>query len=347
MIELLFARRASSVAYAPDRERDLALDGLRACAALSVLVAHIWSNAPWSTDVGQSGIRLFFAISGYCIFLSIDLAKHHSIGHFVVRRVFRLYPAYWLSILLALVLLETNYPLSQILANTTMVQRLFGASDIVNVYWTLFYELIFYAIACAMIFAGYIRRIDATLMIFGGTLALALLAGMVRGFLGLKIPIALFIFVSLFLGGGLMYLVDSRGLGRTWRVWLSSVVYIAILYLVPFLVSRNEAIGEGTWFQYGQYSAVAVVVFMLGTGPIRITNRPLAYLGQISYSVYLLHVIVIHWVYQLFGPASESLPKAIFAFALTLAVSALIYTLIERPFIEAGRQIARNLVRTT
>ena len=109
-------------------------------------------------DTGRVGVILFFAISGFVIPSSLravsNQTKPDALRIFVVRRVFRLYPAYWVSVLGAALMgmfLMTPFSPQTVLLNLTMIQSIFGAPDVLGLYWTLRLELIFY-IACALLF---------------------------------------------------------------------------------------------------------------------------------------------------------------------------------------------------
>src|SRR5437868_2051289 len=80
------------------------LDFARATAALLVVLAHgvsvsvpgflAWSRA--NLDPGRVGVVLFLLISGFIIPASLE--KGGNLGRFWLRRFFRLFPAYWVSV---------------------------------------------------------------------------------------------------------------------------------------------------------------------------------------------------------------------------------------------------------
>src|SRR4051812_44006338 len=80
------------------------LDGLRGIAALAVFMAHaIHKVAPGFSayyepyfNMGNWGVVLFFLCSGFI--LPVSLERQGSLGRFWVRRFFRLYPMYWISV---------------------------------------------------------------------------------------------------------------------------------------------------------------------------------------------------------------------------------------------------------
>ena len=86
------------------------IDALRAIAALLVVWRHAegillvdrtteFAKLVFSfIDPGRAGVVLFFAISGFVIPSSLRGKLTDGTRNFVIRRFFRLYPAYWLSI---------------------------------------------------------------------------------------------------------------------------------------------------------------------------------------------------------------------------------------------------------
>ncbi len=120
--------------------RDKRLDSLRGMAALFVLASHIGgalderflSLMLYRFDVGHVGVIAFFLISGRIISIK------HGPRVFLIRRFFRIYPLYWISVLL----IGGSLPI--VLANLTMLPSLFGTDHINGGVWTLEVELAFY-----------------------------------------------------------------------------------------------------------------------------------------------------------------------------------------------------------
>ena len=139
-------------------KRILELDALRGLAALSVVLFHYTYQyfilTGYSEPIvsffkfGGVGVQLFFVISGFVIFLTLDKSK--SVFDFFVSRFSRLYPPYWFAVIFtSLVILITQVlgkevDLKTFLLNMTMLQYFFGVDDIDGVYWTLRVEITFY-----------------------------------------------------------------------------------------------------------------------------------------------------------------------------------------------------------
>lgn len=106
------------------------LDGVRACACLIVVWfhiyriprdLHIWDTQPSTHPLlnsflyfGKYGVTLFFVLSGFLLFLPFAKAllfekTWPAIRHFYLRRVFRILPAYYLSLILIVLLFQRQY----------------------------------------------------------------------------------------------------------------------------------------------------------------------------------------------------------------------------------------------
>lgn len=141
------------------------MDAPRGAAAILVLVRHYFRLADLGPvaayiDPGTMGVVAFFCISGYAIPWSV-LRSPTTVGQFMMGRAFRLYPAYWVSLVLAA--MAAPVALSAFVANVTMVQRFTGMPDVVGVYWTLQIEVIFYALIAILMSAGKIADPRASL----------------------------------------------------------------------------------------------------------------------------------------------------------------------------------------
>lgn len=165
----------NSIIKSESKERDqkkqiLVLDGLRAIACLYVLFFHFrWlsaENISWYPTkglmayvtaffvFGNSGVILFFLLSGFLLFLPFAKAllfkdsKWPSLRRFYLRRIFRIIPAYYVS--LVLLILFSHPELIHLTQWRTILQFLTFrmnwevAQQINGVFWTLAVEFQFY-----------------------------------------------------------------------------------------------------------------------------------------------------------------------------------------------------------
>lgn len=345
------ARSATPKPGIPASPQRLAfLDGLRALAALAVVIYHITGSISQSLiaiysyvfDLGRFGVVLFFLCSGFIIPLSLQRAN--SLRQFWVRRFFRLYPLYWLSLLfwlIAVYVLQlgqfqgqsiTNQPTQTILANITMIQGVLGFDNLVPLYWTLTLEMVFYGVISVLFITGLLQhtvRIAYTFII-----AAMMLEGLLPLLLGIRFVSGLNYLGTMFVGtvlyrytaGDIAYQTARNVVGAALGmeiILLSKAQSIAVLYQ-----NLNLLTAYGT----------AYLVFLLtlkqrGWQP----NRFGRYLGVTSYSLYLMHTIVL----VLLPSTSIVLVDIVVALGCTLLLSAVTYRLIEQPAIALGRYLSQ------
>lgn len=219
------------------------LDALRGLAAMVVVFEHSLDvllpevrrgASPWF-DFGRYGVFVFFLVSGYVVPFSLE--RRGSVRHFWAGRVFRLYPAWFVSAALALALGSAGLsyglpaalgerPWASTLAHLTMLQDLLGVPNIVNVYWTLSYEMVFYLLVTAMFVAG-VHRSSARVALGFGVGAAILGVALPSGLLASRWPGGTILAAALCLAGGLAAMVSGGARcaapgSRSWRRWPSA-----------------------------------------------------------------------------------------------------------------------------
>ena len=101
---------------------------------------------------------MFFLISGFVIPFSILPDRAAPVGSFAIKRILRIYPAYWLSVPLAALVVfwiwGTQFTTREVLVNLTLMQDVFGVRSAEGVYWTLLVELVFYALCVVLLVSG-------------------------------------------------------------------------------------------------------------------------------------------------------------------------------------------------
>jgi peptidoglycan/LPS O-acetylase OafA/YrhL len=353
----------------PDRFAHI--DSLRAVAALLVVWTHSaeffapLSGGSWMFDVsqrynfGRMGVIAFFGISGFLIPSSLKAGAPDPGRVFVIRRFFRLFPAYWLSIPLGIWSIWTLFGAEilpwEIAANLTMVPDLLQARPVMGSYWTLEYELAFYG-ACLVLFkAGLLdRRYVAAL------LTLACLGVYLLGFAGLvalnrqslaDIGLISLNFGCFFLGTLWRRALDRR-LDRLEQAALAAA--LGLFWVVTPAACAYAIYGHGSansfFVQMPVSYGVGVAIFVAMTSVAKIHWRPLAWVGLVSYSLYLLHPVVVYtmrYVFDRGGPGSD-LPvslQMLIATALSIALAAAAFYLVERPAIALGQQLAAQTGR--
>jgi peptidoglycan/LPS O-acetylase OafA/YrhL len=293
------------------------LDGARGCAALAVMAAHAldhyWGDYSDYLQFGNAAVVLFFLISGYIIPHSLEQT---SLARFWIRRSFRLFPLYWITI--ALTLAQEYGPVrapGAVLANLTMLQPYLGSDHVSSYFWSLTVELTFYVMLSLLSTVRLQRATTPLFLILAGTL-LTLANLNARWVLDLNM-----IYLPVCVAGTLWYRYDRGGLGQR---ELLCLVLVLLLYLLALPVPSNWILG---WI-------LAVGVFaMLHARSQRLWPAALVWCGMVSYSIYLLHPLVLSWM-----PAWGAL--------VTLGVASVSYQLIERPAICLGRRFEHWLANS-
>jgi peptidoglycan/LPS O-acetylase OafA/YrhL len=328
------------------------LDALRGIAALMVVFTHLYLpivGHVWVFDAlidpGKLGVLWFFMISGVVIPYSLKPGPEGA-QRFLISRFMRLYPAYWLSLLVFVLMLKlTGEPLpslAQGVANLTMIQAALGFDDVIGLYWTLFIELVFYGLCLALFMGGKLYDQTFRARCSLGFLLVALAMGIVRAVTDRKLPVALPLALSLMF------------FGSVWRQWLLAehsrqlnrnlaMLLIAFAVLLPptLIMAYSKDMGTGeTWGRYCFTYAVAITSFLLLTRSVRLDHPALVWLGAVSYSLYLLHPtmgMLAQWLLEPTG--APALVVAVFATVLTLGAAHLCFHCIEHPFIELGKRL--------
>jgi peptidoglycan/LPS O-acetylase OafA/YrhL len=317
------------------------LDALRGIAALSVCLFHF--SISEYLNFGVTGVDLFFMISGFVIFMS--LTKIQRLADFCIGRVSRLFPAYWVSIIIAIctfsffanvhINLKPNY----IIGNLFMIQPIMRANYLVDAYWTLYVELTFY---CFMGLIWYLKKIDKIENIVLISLALTTCANTgyllnhgplyERLFIIAKGVFPLIVHFNLFAAGIVFFKIYKDG------YTFKRVIILIISLLLVLLV--HSIGGRAFYFMNAQRHFVLIAIYymlfiLLAADKISFLNTTsFSFFGSISYSLYLIH--------QSFGIELSNYLKDKINIALAIStgilssiiLAALISRFIERPILK-------------
>jgi peptidoglycan/LPS O-acetylase OafA/YrhL len=347
------------------QERYAHIDSLRAVAALLVVWTHAaemfapLAGGSWLLDVstrynlGRMGVIAFFGVSGFLIPTSLRSGGRSPGRTFLIRRFFRLFPAFWLSVPLGVLALWTLFGkqigTSDVVLNLTMVPDLFRAQAVMGSYWTLEYELAFYGLCLLAFKAGLLdRRYFAAFAVslflgayVAGFAALVLLDAQRYGDLGvMSLNLG-----CLFLGALWRRALDGR-LDRFEKLVLAGA--LSLFFVVTPAACAYAVLGHGSdnpfFVQFPVSYGVGVALFIAMTSVAKIRWRPLAWIGTVSYSLYLLHPVATYamrYAFERGGPGA-ALPvgvQMLIAAALSTALAALAFHLVERPAIAYSHRI--------
>lgn len=330
------------------------MEGLRGVAVFLVFLVHYSSLIePWisgiSIDVasfihslGHLGVDLFFVLSGYLIYGSIIGKQDFVATKYLRRRAQRIYPTF-LVVFAVYIALSFIFPSESklpersfdmavyILQNLLLLPGIFEIPPVITVAWSLSYEAFYYLFIPSLIFLLNMKswqvgtRIVFWLIVTGAGFSWFAIAGG---------PVRILMFVSGILlfeiyknkevtlkSGGTRYLTTALILfGARSMFDISyhlSMLVVFILFLLLCLCAFNTT---SSAYKY-------------------LTFTPLRWLGNMSYSYYLIHGLTLKFSFMIFGlVAAEGFSSTSIyywlwgpLFIITLVTSFFLFLFIERP----------------
>jgi peptidoglycan/LPS O-acetylase OafA/YrhL len=342
------------------------IDALRAIAALLVLWNHVAETyvnlAPavagtWLYDItrvidlGRVGVVVFFLISGFVIPFSIRADRPAAIGSFLIKRAFRIFPAYWLSIPFGAFatywLWGRPFGALDLAVNFTLLQDWLGFPSAEGLYWTLLVEWVFYFLCVALVLVhslGNARRLCALAIVFAGVASIAMLARWLGHPLMSSITAFWFLNLAMMLCGTLYRMcIVERSDDRLARLGV-----LGLLCYFAFVFPVCTAVAVGFSGNASVAYALGLALFVAGVSFVRIENALTDWLGRISYSIYLFHPIVflplLWWLaHQPVGTGWRTQHLGVYLLVnitITAVLSSLVYRLVEAPAIRLGKRCA-------
>lgn len=335
------------------------MEGMRGFAVFLVFVVHfVTLAAPWIapnsamsdvTDairkIGNTGVDLFFVLSGYLIYGSL-ITRRQPFLAFMRRRVIRIYPTFCVVFAIYLYLSflrpsESRMPPNAFdawiytLQNLALLPGIFPITPFITVAWSLSYEMLFYLAIPALILLLDLRARSAewrirfflalgaailvACTVYGGPLRLIMfIAGMLlhEALRSGKIVPPRNAFALLALAGGLLvnavpFTITSVG-----------AVKLTIVALSFFITCYSCFRGQSATLQRA------------------FTWTPMRWLGNMSYSYYLVHGLTLKAAFVIVAKVMPPMAHGpLFMagllplmFAATLIPSGVLFILVERPF---------------
>ncbi|WP_433187918.1 acyltransferase family protein [Actinoallomurus sp. CA-150999] len=328
------------------------LDLLRFVAAAAVMLHHftgvpapewpggnartIFPGLGQVTRWGFLGVELFFLISGFVILMS---AWDRRVGDFAVSRVVRLFPAYWVSVVLSLAAYlafhsyvpfgpGTDGPIRRFLPNLTMLQEGVGSQRMEVVYWTLYVELHFYALIALFVWRGITYSRCVAFMT--GWLLLSVFA-MEADFGFLKV-VLLWRYAPFFVAGMGFFLIYR--FGGNLIVWLLIAASWALgcYYDVKYNFPDFIVPGVSEYVIPAGVTLVFVIMALVATHRLAwLRWRGLTLLGMLTYPLYLVHQTVSRTLVPRLYPHMSRWAVLGVLIAVALVSAYLIHRLVEVP----------------
>ena len=277
------------------------LDAFRAVAILAVVAFHYlrcWAppgNAHnlygyhqtyshW-LSLGNLGVQFFFMISGFVILMTLESCR--TLPEFWFRRFARLYPAYIVVLLSSYVLSNSLGPAeisstpADLLGGIGLVlPNLFGGTFVDLAFWSLLVEAQFYALVGVLFTLGRQRFVPAWIVLVTAGLVCWLLGG----WTGWQ-PLTL-LRHPFFLLPHAAYFSAGMGFYRLYKQETAQGIALLALAIVAYVIVNFSA----AWSTHLVCLAMVLAFALFLSGRLRLLERgPLPPLGEISYSLYLVH----------------------------------------------------------
>lgn len=352
-----------------DNRRYGSIDGLRAILAISVFIHHYVITYVWKTKgvwvrpesdfynhLGQASVGFFFIITGYLFTKKMILTKSNWLDFFI-GRVFRIYPIYLCSVFIVILYsfyitdFSLHVPIKSFLFELYnwgmfVTPSINGNNNsslmLAGVTWTLSYECFFYIILPLLYFSfNKIKLLFIALVIVVLYLSID---PIVINFYHWTFNTVMF---SFFLFGFICALIESK-IKKT-KINVNNKYILCTIFILLFLLFFLFK----TSFGFYQSLIIAIIFFFFIYGfdfNGLLKNKIMIYLGDISYSIYLIHGLVLYTTYTILFPslcANLSFNQYMLLMPIVLLVVILLsiftYIYIEKPMIKMGKEVSKKL----
>jgi peptidoglycan/LPS O-acetylase OafA/YrhL len=369
------------------------LDTMRGIAAVGVLVSHVafstgyvgtpfWGG--WASRL-EGFVNLFFILSGFVLFrpyaaASAGRGSWPSVRRYVVRRIFRIVPAYWAVVVVSFLTVTDGIPNPAIwLRHLTFTQyyTLMPLLPGVGMAWTLTVEVVFYAllplVAIALLRHGWrpVRTV-VILLVVGFALSIGWLSQLRPGRLDVYLHTLWFPGYAMCFAIGMALAVVSVALQtatapRRWSVldhlgqapWACWAIAVGLFALSTSAAGVLGGLGIPTAGDYVAKELLFLgfstflllpVIFGPRTSLDTLLSHPLLrWVGTVSYGLFLWNLWVIDVVAKARGSlwGTDVLPLLLLTLAGGLGLAALSWYTLERPAQRLGDRILTRLAASS
>ncbi|MGE6585574.1 acyltransferase family protein [Raoultella planticola] len=351
------------------------LEGLRGIMSLWVVVGHSLGCLPQlrggvsPTLYNIFAVDVFIILSGFVIFFMIN-TKKQNYAEYITQRAFRIFSIYLLATLASILLIGftkdmfalipngaltqgrintinafLENPIPHVMSHITLFQGLipseilpFSANTIIGQAWSVSIEWQFYIIA-PFIFVLMKMNKKPSLNIYLFFMVFSLVAmGMILkngAFISSKLPMFFVGFLSFFFFRDYSDKFNRQEL----------ITIYAVIIILCALVLKGESLAILIWFTALFSTLTSAVSHEKNIISKALTNKYVLYIGKISYSIYMVHMIAVAVaIYILHKFSIFNLTwyfyLPLISIVVTTIISVVTYNTIEKPFIRLGRKIS-------
>lgn len=356
------------------------LTSFRFIAALLVFIwhTHIFAGALDVYQLGYVGVGFFYLLSGYILtYVYFSKLQHFNIGaikKFYFARIAKLFPVHILTFIIAVPLYLSSAQLlfpehttfkviGAALSNLTLVQAWFPSNGVHfsfnGVAWSISVELFYYALFPLLVL--FIARYRSFLTIKRIVILMAILWIVVTVMFSTQesyvddwklyiFPLARLIdfVMGILLGLILIQVKQSRKaqklIERTKFTRIEVLSFAAVIGAVVISPLLPQSLRFGLWMM--PFLVCMIFIFSMQQGLVSklLLYKPFVFLGEISFSFYMIHQLVIRYVTVLGISDAASI---LLSFTLSLALSVVLYLFYEEPLrLKLRNYLERKFVKT-
>ncbi len=348
------------------------LDSARGIAAIMVMVYHFivfryGDELPVKVASivfnGSDAVSFFFVLSGFVLsYKTVVLGESMDVGRFFVSRFFRLWPAYFLTLLL-----NVNYNLSLFHYSAEGFREVFIENN--NGFWQ---ELMLLRSVGHYYIPGWTLGVEMTLSLL---VPFWIIIGKKSPrFIWWLILVNLLGFINIYfthfmLGILLSFLytyISSASFKATrWYQYRYALIAAAIVLFSIRHIERISHFGPSyfevarffgvDFFHYTGFASFVFLAAIIQSPKARqvLAHGILTFFGKISYGIYLMHWLIVVYAYSFLDQLKQSMPEnaalgllLAATIAATILSAVLLHYLVELPFIKMGKNIARKMKPT-
>ncbi|MGG4499357.1 acyltransferase family protein [Paenibacillus polymyxa] len=342
------------------------VDTLRALAIIGVLLVHVSQHVDglngWlqkGLSIGAKGVALFYMASAFTLFLSLSRRssdKREGMAGYLLRRFFRIAPLYYIMLGIYLVVNGTGprfwlgdqegVTVTNIAAHALFLNGLnpYWINSIIGVEWSIAVECMFY------LFIPLLFKLIQSVRHATWFVVMVLVASF-----GLNTVFAQYPLIS-----------DQSLWGHYLYLWFPNQLPVFGLGILLFFIWKDERHWKSVDPLSGGLLLVTVLFaffggmtdYLIGVGlllgayalyhwqPKWLLNRAWSWIGRLSYSMYLTHLLVLGLIVQIklpFAPLVSLSLLFIMTLLFTVGLSWFTYTWIEQPGIRLGKKLISRI----
>ncbi len=351
------------------------IDSIRGLAILAVILVHTSqygnTNIPSFinkiVNQGARGVQLFYLASAFTLFLSFKNRspfEKFPVKNFFIRRFFRIAPMYYLGILYYIAQNglgprywlgnETQITILNIFSNFTFLHGFnpYWITSLVPGGWSIGVEMTFYSVLPFLFYK--IKNLNQAFNFF----LISIFAKFILEYFFIKFNLIsdirlwheyLFLYfpsqLPIFsLGIILHFIINEKE--NIFCISGKSILIFCLLLIAQLATKTGFIFPNHILFGL----AFLILVFALSTYKCKLIVNPIIiHIGKVSFSMYLVHFAVLHWLtyYKLIDYFQNGIlnfvTRYVIVTVLTILISNILFRLVETPFQEIGKKIILKL----